>query len=245
MNLAPLVKKRATDEVYESLRAAILSRLFVPGQRLLADELSQQLGVSLTPIRHALQQLAVEGLVEIHPRSGTYVASISGSDLEETFEIRLALELLAAQRLIARLKPADARRFRDLLVELAKPVADEAAMKRHEETNLRFHRLLFEVAGSKRLTEMYEGLNAHIQIARIHATESPKFAELRGRLAQEQSEHEAIVVAIEKRDLKKLDSAVRQHIERAKESLVAALSGLGHDQRSAATARRTKDRKSR
>jgi GntR family transcriptional regulator, rspAB operon transcriptional repressor len=70
---------------------------------------------------------------------------------------------------------------------------------------------------------MYEGLNAHIQIARIHATEGPRFAELRARLSQEQSEHEAIVAAIAAGTLPKLEAAVRNHIERAHKSLSSAL----------------------
>ena len=220
MALAPLRKKRATDEVYDSLRAAILTRLFLPGQRLLADELCEQLGVSLTPVRHALQQLAVEGLVEIHPRSGTYVASISEEDLAETFEIRLALELLAGKRAILRWSPAAAKRMNDLLQALAKPVRNEEAMKQHEALNLNFHFALFDIAGSRKLRELYESLNAHIQIARIHATEG---LNLRTRLDQEQAEHEAIVAALDSGSLPNLEEALRTHIQRAQLSLMAAL----------------------
>lgn len=221
MALAPLRKKRATDEVYDSLRAAILTRLFLPGQRLLADELCEQLGVSLTPVRHALQQLAVEGLVEIHPRSGTYVASISAEDLAETFEIRLALELLAGKRAIHRWTAVASKTMNDLLKSLAKPVRNEESMKQHESHNLNFHFALFDIAGSRKLRELYESLNAHIQIARIHATEG---LNLKERLDQEQLEHEAIVAALEAGSLPKLEAALRTHIQRAQLSLMAALS---------------------
>lgn len=224
MALAPLRKKRATDEVYEALRAAILSREFSPGQRLLADELCAQLGVSLTPVRHALQQLAVEGLVAIHPRSGTYVASISEDDLAETFEIRLALETLAGRRALARWSPEAARRLRDLLEALARPVRNAEGMRQHEARNLEFHLALFDIAASRKLRELYESLNAHIQIARIHSTEGPGLNNLRNRLAQEQQEHEAIVEALEQGSATKLESALRAHIQRAQESLMAALS---------------------
>jgi GntR family transcriptional regulator, rspAB operon transcriptional repressor len=223
MALAPLRKKRATDEVYDALRNAILTRHFLPGQRLLADELTSQLGVSLTPIRHALQQLAVEGLVEIHPRSGTYVASISEEDLIETFEIRLALELLAGKRAIANWSPQAATNFDRLLKSLSKPVRNPAAMRQHEEWNLEFHFALFDLAGSKRLRDLYESLNSHIQIARIHATEGPTLPGLAPRLDQEQKEHEAIVAALTKQSLPQLEQALKQHILRAQESLLATL----------------------
>lgn len=223
MALAPLRKKRATDEVYDSLRSAILTRLFVPGQRLLADEICVQLGVSLTPVRHALQQLAVEGLVDIHPRSGTYVASIHENDLIETFEIRLALELLAGKRAIARWNPAARDSFQRLLKGLAKPVRSEETMKQHEGLNLQFHFALFDLAGSRRLRDLYQSLHAHIQIARIHATEGPSLPRLLTRLSQEQVEHEAIVAALEAGSLPKLEDALRAHILRAQDSLVSAL----------------------
>ncbi len=190
----------------------------------MAEDLAQELGVSLTPIRHALQQLAVEGLVEIHPRSGTYVASISAEDLAETFEIRLALELLAGKRAITRANAKNLQRLHTLLAGLRKAVRNEEEMKHHEALNLDFHRALFEVAGSKRLSDLYESLNAHIQIARIHASEGPRLPALRNRLSQEQAEHEAIVKALEAGSLPQLETALRAHILRAQESLMAALS---------------------
>ena len=223
MALVPLKKKRATDEVYESLRAAILARDFVPGQRLLADELGDQLGVSLTPIRHALQQLAVEGLVEIHPRSGTYVASISAEDLAETFEIRLTLEILAGRKAVANWNEDASHKMTALLKSLAKPVRNEEGMKQHEALNLDFHFALFDIAGSRKLRDLYSSLNAHIQIARIHATEGPEFPALLTRLAQDQQEHEAIFEALRKRSFPKLESALRAHILRAQDSLIKAV----------------------
>jgi len=218
--LRPLSKKRATDEVYDSLRAAILSRIFVPGERLIADELSAQLGVSLTPIRHALQQLAVEGLVEIYPRSGTYVANVFAEDLAETFEIRIALEMLAAQRAVEKVREEDLERMKFILRRLALPVEDIVA---HESANLEFHLLLFQVADSRRLREMYESLNAHIQIARIHAQEDPARERLRVRFIQEQKEHQAIFDALAARSLSRLQDDLRRHISRAQASLIEAL----------------------
>lgn len=223
MQLAPLRKKRATDEVYEALRSAILTRLFLPGQRLLSDDLARQLGVSLTPIRHALSQLAVEGLIEVHPRSGTYVASMSPDEVVETFEIRAALEALAASRAVKRVTDEDLAQLDSLLHRLAAPVRTEEDRKSHEAANLEFHRRLLEISGSKKLLEIYESLHAHIQIARIHASEGTNFAALKPRLEQEQREHEAIVAALRQRSATKLQTALREHIGRAEESLLAAL----------------------
>jgi len=219
MELTPLSRKRATDEVYEAMRQAILSRTFLPGERLNVEEIATKLGVSLTPIRHALQQLATEGLVDIQPRSGTYVANLSPRDLEETFDIRCALECLAAEKAAERGDPAVTARLRELLSDLARPLETAEDRQRHEESNLEFHRVIVGAAGSRKLAEMYESLNAHIQIARVHRSEE----DWPGRLAEEQREHEAIVAALEARDIPALTASVRAHILRARDALVAKL----------------------
>src|SRR3954462_13536219 len=103
MELAKLQRERAVDAVYEALREAIGSSLMKPGERLNVDDLAGKLGVSLTPIRGAIQQLATEGLIEIRPRSGTFVAQLTERDVEETFKIRCALECLAAEEAIGRI----------------------------------------------------------------------------------------------------------------------------------------------
>lgn len=128
MKLRRLTRKRATDEVYENLRDAILNRLFKPGERLQVDEIAARLGVSLTPVRHAIQQLATEGLIEIKPRSGTFVATLSLDDIDATFDVRIALECMAAERAIDRVRPADIQKFEELLGSLRKPVSNEETL---------------------------------------------------------------------------------------------------------------------
>ena len=226
MDLARIQRKRATDEVYEAMRQAIITSVFKPGERLQVDEIAHKLGVSLTPVRQALQQLSTEGLVEIHARSGTYVTTVSTQDIEETFEIRCALECLAGERAIRRIQPAQLARLRQLLGILSAPLDDnEGKLKEHEHANFEFHQILIDAAESRRLAELYESLNAHIKIARIHKTEPTKSsgANWTKRLRQEQSEHEAIVRALEARDVNALTSALRQHIYRAKDDLVNSL----------------------
>lgn len=228
MKLRRLTRKRATDEVYETLRDAILNRLFKPGERLQVDEIAERLGVSLTPVRHAIQQLATEGLIEIKPRSGTFVATLSLEDIEATFDVRIALECLAAEKAMDRVKPSDEQKLEELLDQLRKPVINEESLRKHEKTNSELHLLLIEAAGNRRLTEIYKGLNAHLTIARIHAAEQNTAEEPRPsketarRFAVEQAEHDEIIAALRQRDLPRMQAAVRKHIGRAKESLMNA-----------------------
>jgi DNA-binding GntR family transcriptional regulator len=219
MELAKIQRERAVDAVYQALRQAIVSSLMKPGERLNVDELAQKLGVSLTPVRSAIQQLSNEGLVEIRPRSGTFVASLSPQDVEETFEIRCALECLAGEKASANITTQALKRLHELLRALRKPIRNEEGRKAHERDNSELHRAIVEASGSRRLLEMYEALNAHIKIARIHSAE----ANWPVRMQQEQSEHEEIVAALEKRDTDALVKALRKHIYRAKDALVATL----------------------
>lgn len=228
MKLRRLTRKRATDEVYENLRGAILNRLFKPGERLQVDEIAERLGVSLTPVRHAIQQLATEGLIEIKPRSGTFVATLSLEDIEATFDVRIALECLAAEKAMEHVRNADLQKLDDLLELLRKPVISEETLRKHEKANSELHQLLIEAAGNRRLTEIYKGLNAHLTIARIHAAErqpdqDPRPAqEIAKRFAAEQCEHDEIVASLKARDLPRMQAAVRMHIARAKASLMDA-----------------------
>src|SRR3954468_4577584 len=135
MELVKLQRQRAVDGVYEALRSAIINSLMRPGERLNVDELAERLGVSLTPVRGAIQQLATEGLVEIHPRSGTFVASLSVQDVDETFRIRCALECLAGRDGINKFSQSDVRHLKELLRALKKPVRTEEDRAAHDTNN--------------------------------------------------------------------------------------------------------------
>ena len=88
--LPRLHRSRASDSVFDILRTNILARGFRPGDRLDVRALADQLGVSATPVKDAVTRLAAEGLIEIRPRSGTFVAELAPDAVAETFEIRRA-----------------------------------------------------------------------------------------------------------------------------------------------------------
>lgn len=220
VELTQIGRRRATDEVYDILRRGILQHMFAPGERLNIDEIARKLGVSLTPVRHAVQLLSAEGLIEIRPRSGTFVASLSTEDIAETFDIRRALECLAAETAAARITPDRIAAMKQQLAVLRKAIRNEQDLKRHEAANSEFHRILVEASGNRRLMEMYEGLKAHLQIGRVHSATG---ADLRQRLADEQSEHEEILAAVTARDRARLVAALGKHIDRAKKALIGSL----------------------
>lgn len=216
---------RASDSVFQILREGILAQTFQPGERLNVHDLAARLGVSLTPVKDAINRLAAEGLIEVKPRSGTFVAAISPDDVIETFEIRAALECLAAERMLAKLTDADVERFRKLTADLEKTVTTEKQRTFHEAKNIEFHALIVELSGNRKLIEMYHSLHAHIQIARIHDTRR----EWTARMEQERKEHREIFSAIKARDAKRLVSTLNAHINRAARALVGDLKGGEHE----------------
>src|SRR3954454_10967227 len=99
-DLDTLPTQRLTDAVYALLRERILRGAHRPGERLHVDRLAQALGVSQTPLKAALAALAVEGLIQVQPRRGTFVAPLSERDISESLSIRRALEILAAETIL-------------------------------------------------------------------------------------------------------------------------------------------------
>ena len=210
-------RERASDAVYQILRDSILTHVFEPGERLNVLELAEKLDVSQTPLKEAVNRLAAEGLIEIYPRIGTYVTDISPTVLAETFEIRTALECLAAEKALEKLTPDILKRFRQLADDLDRPLNTEKDRALHEQKNSEFHGLLVELSGNRKLVEMYASLHAHIKIARVHYSRQG----WESRQAEEKKEHRLILQALESSDLSGLVSTLRQHIGRAAEALIS------------------------
>lgn len=213
--LPKLLRERASDSVYEAIRNAILTSAFQPGQRLDVRELAAQLGVSPTPIKEAITRLEAEALIEVRPRSGTFVTAVSPEDIYETFEIRCALECLAGEKAIAHASPEDLQRLRAVADSMATASDDST----HSASNVAFHKTIVTLARSDRLRDTYETLDAHIQIARIHLGRR----DWTERLSREHAEHLAIVDAISARDRDAAVTALRIHIMRAADSLIRDL----------------------
>ena len=98
--LLPALKRSLSDDVTESIRAAILSGKLEPGARLREELLASSLRVSRGPVREALTKLERDGLVIVYRNRGAFVARLSYADLEEVYSLRRAIERLAVQRML-------------------------------------------------------------------------------------------------------------------------------------------------
>jgi DNA-binding GntR family transcriptional regulator len=151
------------DWVDRKLREAILSGDLAPGQRLHTGELSKRWSVSQTPLREAMQRLAVDGLVEISPQRGARVAPVSLKDSYDVHELRVVLEPMAlrsamehgSHEWLAALEDA----YEVLTDELRRGAPDRGAI---EESHRRYHLTLIEACDSPWLLRILDLLNSHI-----------------------------------------------------------------------------------
>src|SRR6187549_1104249 len=123
------------ERVYEELRTRVLTRQEPAGAKLSLHVLAAELGVSRSPVHHALTRLVAEGLLTVRPRRGYYVNPVTAAAVDEGYDVRLALELLAAERGLERVDEEELDRFTELLD------ATDAAIS-HEEwdaANAAFH----------------------------------------------------------------------------------------------------------
>jgi DNA-binding GntR family transcriptional regulator len=213
--LGQIRRQRAADSVCELLRQAILEGVFLPGERLDVKALAKEFDVSATPVKNAIHMLATAGLIDIKPRSGTFVAGLSATDIAETFDIRRALECLAVETAVSNVTNAALDHLSQLIEKMKAPVSVE----QHSRDNTEFHRTLVGLSGNRKLLAVYDGLNAHIRIARIHRSRG----NWQLRVGDEQAEHAEIFRALQSRNARELANAVAKHIDRAKAALIESL----------------------
>lgn len=148
-----------------TLREAIVSGALPLGARLSEPQLAQQLKTSRTPIREALSQLEHEQLVVIVPHVGSFVRNMSAEDVEEIYQIRLALETMAVSLVIKRLTPVAQGEITQAVADM-KAAAAKADPVAYAKMRDDFHFLMVRLSGNRRLAELYKSLNGPIRLLR-------------------------------------------------------------------------------
>jgi len=204
------------EAVCETLRDAIRKGILEPGERLMEVQLAEELGISRTPVREAIRKLEQEGYVIMMPRRGTYVADISAGDIKEIFEIRSALESLAAGLAARRIEPDELETLQNLLLEIEGYIAKND-IEKIVETDIKFHGLLYQVSRNDRLVNIISNLKEQLARFRTLSMSYP------GRLQETLEEHSEMVEAIANGDASAARDAAEHHMERAEKTLLMAL----------------------
>jgi GntR family transcriptional regulator, rspAB operon transcriptional repressor len=205
--LLPLARFQGSlgQRVYHSLRQAILSLACRPGEILRKPEICAALGVSRSPVADAVARLAAEGLVDVVPQAGTFVARFSMEDIREGAFLREAIEGAAVERVAANVTD-------DQLMLLRRNLTLQAAMVAAGDTpgfyaaDAAMHELILSFTGFRRLAQVSDTAWLHVNRARQLVLPVP------GRVAQTLEEHRAIQAALEARDPAAARAAVKAHL---------------------------------
>jgi DNA-binding GntR family transcriptional regulator len=211
-----LAPSNLNDRVYHELRTRVLTRREPAGAKLSLHVLAAELGVSRSPVHHALTRLVSEGLLTVKPRRGYYVAPVTARALAEGYDVRLALELLAAERALGVVSIEQLERFGELLD------ATDAAIS-HEEwdaANAAFHEHQIDIAANALLSRFYRELSVNLMMQVIRGGHVEGHANL-------VTEHRRIVEAFAAADLPDAERAIREHIETGRKIALDAIERAG------------------
>lgn len=216
-----LMEHRDSDGYFQSLRARVYTRLhndilnglLKAGDNLIETKLSEEFSVSRTPIREALRQLELEGLVDIIPNKGAVVTGVSAQDIEDIYTIRMLIEGLAARWAAQKITEDELKELKEA-VELEEFYTQKNDRDHLTKFDSQFHETLFKASKSKPLMHMLKTFHNFVQRSRVVSFGNPE------RAKEVLAEHKAILQAIIEGDGPKAESLTNEHVKKARESLV-------------------------
>lgn len=205
-----------TDAVVAAVREGVQARELVPGETYSVYQLADLLGVSRSPVREALLKLAEAGLVEIARNRGFRVVLPRAHDLEEIFEIRLALEPAAVRRVAERADPSELEIIASHLATMQRAAtrSDHAGFWPADHA---LHDAILHIAGNARAAGIVADLRATTALLGPPTTATGR------SLAQIHDEHAPIVTAVLDRDPDAAEAAMRSHLETTRRLLVGTV----------------------
>lgn len=203
--------------IVTSLRASITDGAFELGEPLSEDALAEVFSVSRTPVREALKALQTEGIVEIVPKSGTFVFDPSPEQVLELCRFRFRLESWAMEDALRTAAPPTAAALEDVMAEMESAISrgDRAGYNR---LDARFHAVAFEVGGNTYLAEAYGAISTQVSALRAHLSTWKSDA-----VAVSMHEHAQIVDLVRAADAPGVARVLTQHIDQAGQTYVRAL----------------------
>ena len=200
----PVHSMTVSEQVYTKIKTAILNGELTPGERIVQEDLTEQLNVSRTPVREALQRLKSEGLVIIKPFSGAMVFQASIKELSEIYDIRIQIEKYAIQKSFPLLTDEAIQELDNLNIRIRQEEPDHMRLMDYDRE---FHYLLCSKGVCDYVYQMLNGLWNQCDPYKSHYISNPE------NIKTMISEHEAIVKCLKIRDLRGVDRAVTRHLD--------------------------------
>jgi len=207
------------DRAYEEIREAIFANELPPGTPLSVPELARQLDVSRGPVREAVQRLIHDGLATTVPYRGAIVAHVDCKELIQLYEVRELLEGLAARRATERLQKSSLEELKKILEQHQRALEKDKKLAAYIDLDMRFHRLVRELAGNRHLSEVLDNLQGKVHLAMYSIWR----AEDAALLALE--DHKKIFEAMSSGNPDAAEAAARAHIVRLRSALYETTRG--------------------
>lgn len=193
------------DKAYATIKEAILSLKLRPGTPLVETQLAEEMGISKTPVRAALEELEREGFVTRILFKGTYVTEVTVKDLVEIFQLRAVLEGLAARLATPLFSPQELDQIARNLTASEAALA-EGNLVRCSKLGKSLHDAIIDKADNRRLTLIIRNLDDHVQRFRMLSDQ------IGGRLNKSVKEHRRVLEALRRRDPDGAEQAMRGHL---------------------------------
>lgn len=200
------------SKIYHHLKNAILDGVYKPGDSLIEMKLAKELGVSRTPIREAIRQLELEGLVTSIPNKGVVVEGVTLQDVEDIYEIRKMIEGLAARWAAEKISDEQLKELKDIL-DLMEFFTEKGNVEKLSELDTRFHDIIFKASNSRPLESVLTNFHHFTQRARLVSVKTG------GRARYSLEEHRRIYEALKSRDPDGAEKAVIDHVGSARTNL--------------------------
>lgn len=202
-------------KVFQRLREDILSGVYQENDELREVSIGEELGVSRTPVREALRQLELEGLVTIVPNKGAYVKGITKKDVHDIYRIRSLLEGLCAKWATEHITDQQIEELEEivLLSEFHLKKQGQGKAKQVSDLDGKFHKVLYEASNSRILEHVLSDFHKYVKMARTMSVGEKERAE------KSIDEHRAILEAIRKKDANLAEQLANQHIMNVMENL--------------------------
>ena len=206
MRMPPLADRQSLrEEIANVLRAAVVAGQMRPGVVYSVPTLADEFGVSATPVREAMLDLAKEGLVESVRNKGFRVTELADDDLDDITELRALIEVPTVAMLAAAIEPADIEALRPLAQEIVDS-AEDGDLIRYLDADRRFHLRLLSLAGNPRLVDVVRELRAQTRLYGLDQLVE------QGRLTASAAEHHELLDALAERDSARTEAVMRRHI---------------------------------
>ena len=202
------IEQSVAGHAYSEIKRKILLKELKPGQRLAEISLSEQIGVSRTPVREALRKLAAEGWLTMVQNSGVWVSSPTRHEILDAYEVRCKIELWGIEKAMPNVTPLLVRKLEENIEDEAN-VYQKHLSTDYPDINTKFHMLIAEAGGNEALCE-------HLRIALsktiIYMALYEQYYDFENNVSL--SEHKGILEAIRKRDLADVMCRMQSHIEK-------------------------------